>query len=242
MFTAPGSTGYIPPHALSRERNSSPAPAQQEAARAEPVASELECDPDAQERADLITKCLAAGLSDDQIEGVLREHMFQKMVEQEQMERAAAPPMAAAAAVAAEAPAPCSYQPRNSAQAPAASSVASRLIAKSHEQLAPEYKAELETASKQAQPPECTFQAPKHSSVAAKRKARAESKSVSFGPSDEEIVGIIEAHTSGPTPSPCINEQKGSGGAPNIQRSAYMENKRLASEAKTKSRNGSIIF
>merc|ERR1712188_210544 len=111
MSMAPGSTRYIPPRASSRERNSSTVPAQQDVARAQPVASELDYDPDAQERADLVTKCLAAGFNDEEIEGVLREHMFQKMLEQEEKERNAAPPLAAAALAAAEAPAPSGYQP-----------------------------------------------------------------------------------------------------------------------------------
>merc|ERR1719379_2635295 len=90
----------MPPRPSSRERSTGPA--QPEQRYTEPDASELAHDPDAQERADLIEKCLAHGLSDEEIEGVLREFMFQKMVEQEENERAAA----AAAAPEAAAPAP----------------------------------------------------------------------------------------------------------------------------------------
>jgi hypothetical protein len=185
----------------------------------------------------LIEKCLAHGLSDEQIEGVLREHMFQKMLEQE---RGAAPPMAAAGAAVAEAPASTGYQPRNAAQvqAPPASSFASRIIAKSQEHLTDEYKAELAAASKAAPPPECTFEPRKQSSVAAKRKARASSQHrVSFGPSDEEIVGILEGHSAGRTPSPV-----GNGEASSFPTSAYLQSQRQAAEAKNKNRNGSIIF
>jgi len=58
-------------------------PAQQDMPCTEPVASDMSYDPDAQERADLIEKCLAHGLTDEEIEGVLREHMEQKMMEKE---------------------------------------------------------------------------------------------------------------------------------------------------------------
>jgi len=73
-------------------------PAQLDVPHAEPVASDMSYDPDAQERADLIEKCLAHGLTDEEIEGVLREHMFQKMMEKEmiaegQAAKAAAPQM-----------------------------------------------------------------------------------------------------------------------------------------------------
>lgn len=242
MRMPPGSTGYIPTRASSRERNSSTVPAEQDVARGQPVASELEYDPDAQERADLITKCLAAGLTDEEIEGVLREHMFQKMVEQEQKKRAAAPPLAAAALAAAEKPAPSGYQPRNSAQAPSTSSLASRIIANSQDHLSEEYRKELQTASKEAPPPECTFEPPKPSSVAAKRKARAASfKSVSFGPSDEEIAGILEDHGTGRTPSPSMDKQVGLAGV-NFTSAAYLQSQKQAAEAKNKNRNGSIIF
>merc|ERR1711985_46654 len=71
-------------------------PAQRDMAHNEPVASDMSCDPDAQERADLIEKCLAHGLTDEQIEGVLREHMFQKMMENEEKERNVTPPEATA--------------------------------------------------------------------------------------------------------------------------------------------------
>jgi hypothetical protein len=180
---------------------------------------------------------LAAGLSDEQIEGVLREHMFQKMLEKEQTERVTAPPMAAAAAAAAEVSAQSGYQPRNAPQASAAPSFASKIIAKSQEHLSHEYRKELEKATKEAPPPECTFEPPKPSSVAAKRKARAASlKSVSFGPSDDEIVGILEGHAPARTPSPQTNGPVGSAAA------AYLQSQRQAAEAKNKNRNGSIIF
>merc|ERR1719146_296087 len=108
-------------------------------------------------------------------------------MEQEEKERAAAAPQAA--------PAPAQ---------PAASSAASRLIAKSQDEFSEEYKQELANDKHAAPPPECTFEPRKIASVAAKRQARANSlKSVSFGPSDEEIVGILEH---GRTPSPQSSE------------------------------------
>merc|ERR1712224_224493 len=79
------------PHSFPVEKDSFPS--QRDTAHTEPVALGMSCDPDAQERADLIEKCLAHGLTDEQIEGVLREHMFQKMMEQEEAERAAQAPL-----------------------------------------------------------------------------------------------------------------------------------------------------
>jgi hypothetical protein len=147
----------------------------------------MECDPDAQERADLIEKCLAHGLSDEEIEGVLREHMFAKMVEQEERER-------------------------------------------SHGG----YKA---AAPEEAPPAECKFEPRKPPSVAAKRQAKAASlKSVSFGPSDEEIAGILEDHAR-QTPSP-----QAQGKPVDEARAAYLQSKQQALAAKNRNRNGSTIF
>jgi len=229
----------MPPRIPSRERNGhagyDATSAQRDVSHADPVASELECDPDAQERADLIEKCLAHGLSDEEIEGVLREHMFQKMMEQEEKERAAA----AAAAPEAAAPAPAQ---------PAASSVASRLIAKSQDEFSAEYKQELTHAQQAAPPPECAFEPRKPVSVAAKRQARANSlKSVSFGPSDEEIVGILEH---GRTPSPQSSEPAAAQMKPDPRdcyratdaRTAFLQSQQQAAASKNRNRGGQGIF
>lgn len=233
----------MPPRMPSRERNDhagyDATSAQRDVSHADPVASELACDPDAQERADLIEKCLAHGLSDEEIEGVLREHMFQKMMEQEEKERAAAAHQAAAPAPQAAAPAPAQ---------PAASSVASRLISKAQDEFSAEYKQELTHAQQAAPPPECAFEPRKPVSVAAKRQARANSlKSVSFGPSDEEIVGILEH---GRTPSPQSSEPAAAQMKPGARdchgatdaRTAYLQAQQQAAASKNRNRGGQGIF
>jgi len=177
---------------------------------------------------------LGSWLSDEEIEGVLREHMFQKMMEQEEKERAAA-----AAAPQAAAPAPAQ---------PAASSLASRLIAKAQDEFSAEYKQELTHAQQAAPPPECAFEPRKPVSVAAKRQARANSlKSVSFGPSDEEIVGILQH---GRTPSPQSSEPAAAQMKPGARdchgatdaRTAYLQAQQQAAASKNRNRGGQGIF
>lgn len=212
---APG----LPPRVPSRERDAFPA--QLEAPCADPVASELTHDPDAQERADLIEKCLAHGLTDEEIEGVLREHMFQKMVEQEEKER----------------------EEREKAPTLSNSSVAARLIAKSQESLPPEYQKELAQAPQEAPPSPPSFK-PRSSSVAAKRQAKAASlKSVSFVPSDEEIVGILTDDHVRRTPSPQMGEPASAPTKPATDAAAaYLQSKQQAAASKNRNRNGSTIF
>jgi hypothetical protein len=172
----------------------------------------------------LIRKCLEHGFNDEQIEGILREHMWQKMQEQEQ-EQANAPPKAAAPARAPEAPS-------------MGQSMASRLVAKSQESLSSGYQKELSDAQHKAPPPECTFEARKPSSVAAKRQARAaSSKSISFGPSDDEIVGIIEQ---GRTPTPPMDESKRHE-QPDDAHSAFLQNQQRAAAAKNRNRGQGIF-
>lgn len=178
----------------------------------------------------MIRKCLEHGLNDEQIEGILREHMWQKMQEQEQ---ANAPPKAGPPV---RAPAKASTQP------PAAPSMgqskASLLIAKSQGSLSSGYQKELSDAQLKAPPPECTFEARKPSSVAAKRQARAaSSKSISFGPSDEEIAGIIEQ---GRTPTPQKDESKRHE-QPDDARSAFLQSQERAAAAKNRNRGQGIF-
>jgi len=180
------------------------------------------CDPDAQERADLIEMCLSRGFSDEEIEGVLREHMFQKMMAQEQ-ERDVAPP--------------------KTVEHPSQSSVAAQLVSKSQESLSEEYKKELYGGYPSEQESQ-TVPKPAISSVAAKRQAKAASlKSVSFGPSDEEIAGLLEDHAFGRTPSP---QMEATGGVVNNStseaRAAFLESQRQAAAVKARNRNGQGIF
>jgi hypothetical protein len=179
-------------------------------AHPEPVASDMSCDPDAQERADLIEKCLAHGLTDEQIEGVLREHMFQKMMEKENQEDGA------------------------TAAAHQMSNVAGKSGAKPPAQ-------------------------PANPSVAAKRQAKAK-KAISFGPSDEEIAGILEG---GRTPSPSMHSFENAPSTLDMKngkkqvatsgfnlgchseqdsRAAYMESQQKAAAAKARNRSGMGIF
>lgn len=194
-------------------------PAQRDMAHTEPVASDMSGDPDAQERADLIEKCLAHGLTDEQIEGVLREHMFQKMMEKE-----------------AEADMIAAHQ---------TSTMAANSIGKS-----------------QMTGGDMPLVKPANSSVAAKRQANAQAKkSTSFGPSDEEIAGILEV---GRTTSPPMHayENKPStmemknGKAKEVaksgfnlghhseqdSRAAYLESQRTAAAVKARNRGGTGIF
>merc|ERR1712224_406608 len=119
--------------------------------------------------------------SDEDIEGVLREHMFQKMAQEQ--EREALPPRVA--------------------EHPAQPSLAAQLISKSQGCLSEDYKKELYAPEHESPlaaqlPSKSQVQGPPKpamSSVAAKRQAKAASmKSVSFGPSDEEIAGLLEDH------------------------------------------------
>jgi len=195
----------------------------------EAVAAELVCDPDAQERADLIEMCLSRGFSDEEIEGVLREHMMQKMMAQEQ-ERNVEPP--------------------KSVKHPSQSSLASQLISKSQESLSEEYTKELyaseQESSLTANVNSMSQEVPKPaiSSVAAKRQAKAASlKSVSFGPSDEEIAGLLEDHAYGRTPSPQMEAKGGiQNNCASDARAAFLESQRQAAAVKARNRNGQGIF
>lgn len=191
-------------------------PAQRDMAHTEPAAVDMSCDPDAQERADLIEKCLAHGLTDEQIEGVLREHMIQKMMEKE-AESAA-------------------HQ---------TSTMAANSIGKS-----------------QMPDGDMPPMKPANSSVAAKRQAKAQAKkSISFGPSDEEIAGILEV---GRTPSPSMlafenkpstmetkngkSKQVATSGfnlgchSEQDSRAAFLESQQKAAAAKARNRSGMGIF
>merc|ERR1712139_354192 len=93
--------------------------------------------------------------------------------------------------------------PPQTVEHPVQSSLAAQLIGKSQESLPEDYKKELYTSEQEAPKPAI-------SSVAAKRQARAASlKSVSFGPSDEEIAGLLEDHAYGRTPSPQMEAKGG---------------------------------
>jgi len=236
---------------LCDQRTCTPAaPAQRDTSgRAEPVASELACDPDAQERADLIEMCISRGLSDEQIEGILREHMTQKMMMQEQdrdgRHEFSAPPRA------------CT--PPKAPVRPPQASLASKLISKSQVHLSEQYQKELSSSSggyAHQEPPQ-----PAKSSVAVKRQSKAaslRSKSVSFGPSDEEIAGLLEDHAYGRTPSPHMDapaashmknekalEVGGSGIANHSAgdaRAVFLESQQKAAAAKNRNRNGQGIF
>lgn len=147
--------------APSRERDAQPA---QRDAPSQQMGQELGgCGPtadedDAEERNMLIEKCLAHGLDDEQIIGVLEEHKRQKMqakLEQMQQEQVSQP-----------------------------------------EQF--QHMEEQQTALPETFPPKA---AP--TSLAAKRQAKAAAKkSLSFGPSDEEIVSVIQEHMTPPDTPP----------------------------------------
>jgi len=88
-----GFAGIGAPRSVQPQCDAHPAPqdsyaAQQDSSTASPPAQDTagfaptyDSDEDAKERALLIEKCLAHGLSDEEIEGVLREHLFQKEME-----------------------------------------------------------------------------------------------------------------------------------------------------------------